>query len=238
MSREPAQDNSTRIIYACDVGSTHAKSGKLPKFAWARVEPGTNSGVVGSSDIRALAAEIEKDIRRGYSIALGFETPLFLPVPESADDLSRGRQGEGNRSFAAPAGSAVATLGAHQAAWLLRKLLLSYGGACAFTLDPQEWPPIASGPVLLCWEAFVSGVAHSTSEEQAHIQDAATAAIEFLKNEHCLTSANAVTAEHPFSLIGAAALWSGWTTNLQVLHEPTLVIKPTEPYEGPIETVQ
>jgi len=237
VSREPAQNNLGRVIYACDIGSTRAKPGKLPKFAWAKVEPETNPDMVGSSDIRALAAEIEKDLGRGYSVALGFEAPLFLPVPESADDLSRGRQGEGNRSFAAPPGAAVATLGTHQAAWLLRRLSLSCDGTCAFTLDPKEWPSLSSRPMLFCWEAFVAGVAHSTSEEHAHIQDAATAAIAFLENEHCLTNANAVTTEQPFSLIGAVALWSGWTSNLQALYEPTLVIKPTVPYEGPISIV-
>lgn len=235
MSNEHAQENSTRVIYACDVGSTRTNPSK---FAWSRVEPKINFEVVGSPNICALAAEIGKDLERGYSVALGFEAPLFLPVPESADNLSRGRQGEGNRSFAAPPGAAVTTLGAHQAAWLLRRLFLSCGSQCAFTLDPRAWPPFPSQPVLLCWEAFVAGTAHSTSGEQAHIRDAATAAIEFLNNEYCLIDASAVTAEQPFSLIGAIALWSGWTTSLQVLEESALVIKPTEPYTGPISIVQ
>ena len=231
---EERKANPARVVYECDVGSTR---GRQPRFAWARVEPEPPSEVVGSSDIRALAANLEVDLGRGYSIALGFEAPLFIPVPMCANDLSRGRRGEGNRAFAAPAGAAVTTLDAHQAAWLLRKLFLSRGGACKFTLDPQAWVPTMSRPVLFCWETFVSGASHSISEERAHIQDAATAAVEFLDNECYLASANSVTAEHPFSLIGAAALWSGWTTDVDILYEPALVIKPAEPYQGPIRLI-
>ncbi len=216
-----------RAVYACDVGGT--RSGK---FAWARVEPETGSGVTGSSDIRVLTAALERDLKQDYSIALGFEAPLYIPVPESSDDLSRGCTGEGSRAWAAPAGSTVAMLGVHQSAWLLRTIFRSCG-RCALTLDWEAWPPTASEPVLFCWEAFVSAGAHGTS----HVQDAATAAMEFLRYEYALAAANAVTASRPLSLIGAVALWSGWTSSLDVLHEPTLVIKPKEPYRGPIDLV-
>lgn len=238
MSHTFAQGVAKRVIYACDVGTTLTKPGKLPKFAWVRVEPGTGTEIVGSSNIRTLVTKIEKDLGCGYSIALGFEAPLFIPVPESADDLSRGRQGEGNRSFAAPPGAAVATLGVHQAAWVLREIFSSCSGMCTFTLDAQKWSSATSRPLLLCWEAFVAGTAHSKSEEQSHIQDAATAAMEFLDKEEHLMGANAVTAEQPFSLIGAAALWSGWKTDLQALHEQTLVIKPSKPCGRLINSVE
>ncbi len=79
----------------------------------------------------------------------------------------------------------------------------------------------------------MSGDAHGTS----HAQDAATAAKEFLRQEQDLEAANDVTTSHPFSLIGAVALWSGWTSSLDVLHQPALVIKPTDPYEGPVRII-
>lgn len=134
----------------------------------------------------------------------------------------------------APAGSAVATLGLHQAAWTLRKLFLSCARECAFTLDWEEWPPADSQPLLLCWEAFVSQGAHSASLTGADLEDAATAAKEFLISEGDLEAANAVRTEHPLSMIGAAALWSGWASDSDVLHEPALVLKPLMPYEGSI----
>ena len=74
--------------------------------------------------------------------------------------------------------------------------------------------------MLFCWEAFVSGRAHSDT----HVYDAATAATCFSLNERNLAQANAVTAERPLSLIGTVALWSGWTDDLAILHNSTLVI--------------
>ena len=158
-----------RAIYACDVGSTLST---VPKFAWTRILPERSTEVIGSSDIRVLASFLEDDLRGGRSVALGFEAPLFMPVPDRAEDLGRGRAGEGSRSMFAPAGSAVATLGLHQAAHILRRLFLSCGEECTFTLDWAERPPRGSQVVLLCWEAFVSQAAHSTSTTHAHLQDA------------------------------------------------------------------
>ncbi len=147
-----------RAVYACDVGSTRARH---VKFAWVRIDPDSPCEVIGSSNIRTLASNVEHDLTHGRSVALGFEAPLFIPVPESADDLSTGRKGEGARSWSAPAGSTVAMLGLHQASWLLRKLFRSCSGACTFTLDPIGWPPTGLHPMLFCWEAFVSEGAHS-----------------------------------------------------------------------------
>jgi hypothetical protein len=42
-----------------------------------------------------------------------------------------------------------------------------------------------------------------------------------------VTSANAVTADRPLSLLGAALLWSSWSADLDLLHSPCLVIKAT-----------
>jgi hypothetical protein len=42
-------------------------------------------------------------------------------------------------------------------------------------------------------------------------------------------AANAVTADRPLSLLGAALLWSGWSDDLALLHAPCLVIKATPP---------
>jgi hypothetical protein len=202
-----------------------------------RVEPKRSEPTIAledCSDIRVLVAKIKKDFECGYSIALGFEAPLFIPVPENAHDLSRGRQEEDDRPFSAQAGAYVTTLGMHQAAWVLREIFSSCSGLCAFTLDSEKWPPTSSEQILFCWEAFVSGSAKGEGKEQSHVRDATTAAMAFLDREEDLMNSNEVTAERPFSLIGAAALWSGWTTDLKILHhDQTPVIKPSKPYQGP-----
>lgn len=219
-----------RIIYACDIGTTRcsAKTG-LPSFAWARVNP-EDGAIQASSCIDKLVQQLESDIRQGCSVALGFEAPLFIPVPEDWKGLSKGREGDGNRSFASPVGLTVCALGIHQSAWILRTLYESSSRECDFTLDwQQHWPPRGHRPVLLCWEAFVSGAAHS----ELHLMDAATAVNFFYKHETELQDAREpVCAENPLSLIGSVALWSGWVSDLKFIHKPTLVIKPKEPFRG------
>ena len=224
-----------RVIYTCDVGSTlYQKKRRGPAFAWARLNPneGTKS-IRGSSDIQQLVKQLQLDIEEGYSVSLGFESPLFIPIPDNSRNLSKGREGDGDRSFASPIGLSVTTLGIHQSAWILKRLHESSSRKCEFTLDLQCWPPPSHRHILFCWEAFVSGKAHSDGD----IRDAATAVVFFFDNERNLQRVNAVTAENPISLIGAVALWSGWTSDLTYLHRTTLVLKPSSVFEGEIQGV-
>lgn len=216
-----------RYVYACDVGSTRRE-----RFAWVRLDP-TNpeQSLVGSTNIEALTESLEADFRAGVPIALGFESPLFIPVPASASDLSRGRTGEGGRSFAAPVGLAVAMLGLHQLTWVLSRIRAA-GDNHRLTLDTADWAK-SGDTILFLWEAFVSEAAHSAD----HITDAATAALEFVRHQRDVLRASTVTAERPLSLAGAAALWTGWRTDIGVLHEPTLVIKPTVAARATIRAV-
>lgn len=221
----------SRAIYAVDIGSTRCKAGQTPNFAWARVDPVDPKFVEGSSDIGKLADRIVRDLQNRQSVALGFEAPLFIPVPAEASALCHGRKNEGSRAFAAPAGLAVATLGLHQAAWILRRIADSCGDAIEFETRAGSWPPSNSHQILFCWEAFVSDKAHG----RTHVQDAATAAMAFLSAESNLAGAPIITAEHPLSLIATAALWSGLATDTDVLHQPTVVIRPDEPFAGDVQ---
>ena len=222
-----------RRIYAVDVGTTLPDKHGQPRFGWACVDPELPEGISGSSSIELLSARLVEDLTAGHSIALGFEAPLFIPVPNASSDLSRGRKNEGSPSWAAPPGLTVASLGLHQAAWILR----SIAGGCVspvdFRLAPTAWPPTTRATTLFCWEAFVSGAAHSSS----HIQDAATATMAFVDQERGLAEATTVTAENPLSLIGAAALWSGLVVDPEVLRTPTVVLKPATPFQGSVRLV-
>lgn len=64
-----------RAVYAIDVGKTREPA----NFAWARVEPENATEVIGSHDIQVLVCKLVHDLDRGYSVALGFEAPLFIP---------------------------------------------------------------------------------------------------------------------------------------------------------------
>lgn len=124
----------------------------------------------------------------------------------------------------------MAALGVHQAAWILRRIR-KHCESVRLETDPGAWPPSPEDPILFCWEAFVSGLAHGDS----HLQDAATAVLRFLENERDLRTATKVAAENPLSLIGAVALWSGFTSDLAVLHRQTVVIRPDVPSTGVIQ---
>jgi hypothetical protein len=217
----------TRRIYAVDVGSTRCDNGRTPRFAWARVDPDAPNDVMGHSDISLLATALAADLNEGVSVALGFEAPLFIPVPALATSLCCGRKGEGSRSFAAPVGLTVCALAVHEAAWLLRAVKRLCRRDIRFRVDESDWPPRDEG-VIFCWEAFVSQGAHADT----HLKDAATAAMHFLREEDRLQASTSITAEHPFSLIGAAALWAGVAEDLSLLHKSTVVIRPTLPFDG------
>ena len=217
--------NGMRAIYTCDIGS-------IPqgKFGWARCVPERETTPVGSTSISELANYLKKDIEKGVNIAIGFECPLFLPVPYFEGDLCRGRQGDGNRAVFAQAGATIATLGVHQVAWILRTICPVGANHIEFTTDSSIWPPSDKRQVLFCWEAFVCGDAHGND----HVRDAATATMFFIDNEMRLEAVNAVTTQQSLSLIQAVALWAGWSTNVDRLHDSALVIKPSHRYEGRI----
>jgi len=214
------------VVYACDIGSI-----KRDNFAWSRVVS-LETQPVASRDIDRLLDRIAVDVRSGASIALGFEAPLFIPVPLHSDDLNAGRTGEANRSMFAPTGACVTTPAIHEAAWILRGLRDRTGTTLDFTVDwRQPWRSSSGAARLLVWEAFVSSSAHGDTHER----DAATAARYFLEHEHHLANVNAVTCEQPFSLIHCAAMFAGWSDNVGGLHDDCLVLRAQVPYDGPID---
>lgn len=210
------------MIYAVDVGSTIPRKG-VTAFAWCCVD---DSGAPkGQGNCPAeLVSRVPADIRQGQSVSLGIEAPQFIPVPKDKGKLSTGRSNERDRSWAAPAGGYVAALALHQTAWLLRELRSECDTQCTLTVDPNQWYSRATqGPVIFCWEAFVSGPAHGT-----HAADAMTAAMCFVEHQTNLSSA--VTAECPLSLFGTAVLWSGWDDNLAWLSSQLVVLRPEKPW--------
>ncbi len=215
-----------RRIYAVDIGSTRSSG-----FGWACIDPDVPDRIIGSDSIEQLSARLVADLKARRSVALGLEAPLFIPIPVAASRLSRARNDEGSPCWAAPPGLTVASLGLHQAAWILRRVSEHCGNNIRFQVAPSAWPPSPDSTILFCWEAFVSGSVHSSS----HVTDAATAATAFLSQEGSLPKANAVTAEHPLSLIGAAALWSGLALDTELLRTSTVVIRPTVRFPGSVQ---
>jgi hypothetical protein len=63
-------------------------------------------GSGGGTKLEELAAQVAADLDLGRRVALGFEAPLFVPMPEDSDGLNRQRTGERGRPWCAGAGTA------------------------------------------------------------------------------------------------------------------------------------
>ncbi|MGH7619689.1 MAG: hypothetical protein ACREPM_20945 [Gemmatimonadaceae bacterium] len=86
--------------------------------------------------------------RAGIPIALGFECPLFLPVPSTAVSLGAARQGEGNRAWSAGAGAGSLATGLVQVAWIARELKARVQDV-TFSVDIQRFLGEPNG--VLIW---------------------------------------------------------------------------------------
>ena len=123
------------------------------------------------------------------------------------------------------AGLTVTIMGLQQAAWILREIAPALP-AYDVTTEWTRWGAGGDRPMLLLWEAFVTGIAKS----QTHVGDAMTAAVAFVQHEAELAAANAVSAETPLSLVACAALWAGVDIPVAELRSPSLVLRPAKPY--------
>jgi hypothetical protein len=80
----------------------------------------------------------------------------------------------------------------------------------------------AAGTGLLLWEAFVSGA----SKRGDHVADARLAVDAFVRALPDPKAANAVyCTSRVYSLVGAALLRTGWSSDLGLLSQPCLVLK-------------
>jgi hypothetical protein len=78
----------------------------------------------------------------------------------------------------------------------------------------------------------VSNAAHDSANNA--VRNAATAAHLFFENEQQLGEIHAITCEPRLSILGAVALWLGWTRDLSLHTEEPLVVRPAERYDGDI----
>ena len=89
-------------IYCADIGSI-----KRGNFGWAVVHGGEQRG---GKKIGELVEDVVGSLAAGIKVALGFECPLWVPVPDEPRGLTAGRAVDGNRAWSAGAGaSALAT---------------------------------------------------------------------------------------------------------------------------------
>lgn len=209
-------------ILCADVGSVVRGN-----FGWAGIflEP-ERRVTVGGSDIAQLAETAADNLDNGVPVALGFECPLFVPVSHDPARLTSARRGEGRRAWSAGGGSGALATGLTETVWLLRRVreLLS-SSARTDTRAHLEWSPfVGTGEGLFLWEAFVSDT--GKGESSSHVGDAEIAVRSFENSLPNPDGANAIRSdEEVHSLLGAAMLRTGWSTDLTVLSRACLVIK-------------
>jgi hypothetical protein len=198
-------------VLCADVGSIKAN-----KFGWA----GTlacGSEVEGSC-IERFAHQIADELRTGKKLAIGFECPMFVPVRKDPARVNSARQGEGNRSWSAGAGTGALATGLVEMVWVMNRVneLLERTPSATF-----RWADFLESDSTYLWEAFVT----SSAKGARHIEDARIAVERFRSALPEPESANAVHEENVLSLAGAAAIRTGWASSPKVLSEPCLVIK-------------
>jgi len=199
------------LLIACaDVGSV-----ARGRFGWA-----DSDGTMGSSPL-TLVDQVAIALKAARPVALGFECPLFVPLEKDEELLTKARFGEvadgKSRPWSAGAGCGALATGLVQMTWVLHELRQRLQEPLPAFLDWQGFS--ASGCGLLVWEAFVSGA----SKGQGHLEDAALAVAAFASVMP--RPVTQISTPRAISLAGLALLRSGWSTDLQLLAEPTLVIK-------------
>ena len=85
---------------------------------------GPNADVDEADDTEGLTAAVAQALAAGdmNNVSLGFECPLFVPLPDDPTELTKARHGEGFRPWSAGAGCGALATGVTQTVWILSKL--------------------------------------------------------------------------------------------------------------------
>ena len=204
------------VIHCADVGSI-----KEGKFGWARMAVDESGGICSRGrEIGDFADGIANDLNDGYRVAVGFECPLFVPVPDDPAELTAGRPGEGNRSWSAVGGACSLATGLSETVWILDHARRRTRGSPRVS---ARWAAFRDGvPGLFVWEAFVT----KSSKSDGHDRDAELAVRAFNRALPEPEEQNAIPCNGRVrSLIGAALLQTGWAKDLSWLHDPCIVVR-------------
>lgn len=205
---------SDLVIWCADIGSVKKKN-----FGWCRAELSKDNNFSIGTSIEDFADGIAKDLSKGYKVALGFECPLFLPIPDDPLFLTSARKGEKDRAWSAGAGCGALATGLTETTWILSRIKEVAKAEIMVTFSWEEF--MGGNFNLFIWEAFVSKDSKSTT----HTGDAEVAVKTFINEYPHIVQANAVTAENPYNLVAAALLRAGISDDVGMLSESCIVIK-------------
>jgi len=212
------------VIYCADVGSI-----ARGHFGWARARANAlQESLTGGTDIGALAERVAGDLNDGVPVALGFECPLWVPVAKAAERLTSGRPVDGDRPWSSGAGAGSLVVGLTEVVWVLEGVRQRLTERLPAFLYWAEF--LESDRGLFLWEAFVSGEAkakarQSASRERLHTEDAEIGVRAFAAALPNLPATEVAEGTEPYSLLGAALLRTGWSTDVSLLSTACAVIR-------------
>lgn len=208
------------VIHCADIGSV-----KKGNFGWARLAVADPPAECTTGhDIRKFVESISADLNSGERVALGFECPLFVPIPDDPAELTSARRGEGDRPWSAGGGAGVLATGLTEVLWILDQVGSRVRSRPSVFVEWSTFQEATEG--LFIWEAFVS----KDAKAHTHCGDADLAVRAFRSALPDLSRHNAVVCEGTVrSLFGAALLQAGWATDLAWLGRACIVVraKPT-----------
>jgi hypothetical protein len=210
-------------VFCADVGSIARDS-----FAWARRIPGADGEELHRPEsIESLAASVAHVLRDGEPAALGFEAPLFVPVPENPDRLGKARPCDApSPSWSSSVGASVLATAMVQIPWTLKFIHERVPDLRVYV----QWPLFAEQQDgLLLWEAFVSGIAKG----ETHEEDARSGVQAFCEQLPNPGDPGATETERPFSLLAAAAIWAGFDLPIEATRDGCLLVRATYPPNPP-----
>jgi hypothetical protein len=209
----------TLQVFCADVGSI-----ARDRFAWARRIPSADDEEVHRPEsIESLAGSVVDVLREEEPVALGFEAPLFLPVPADPGRLGKARPCDApSPSWSSNVGASVLATAMVQVPWTLRFIHDQLPDLRVHV----QWPSFAERQEgLLLWEAFVSGAAKG----ETHEEDARSGVQAFCEQLPDPGDPTAEETERPISLLTAAAIWAGFELPAEDMRRGCLLVRATRP---------
>lgn len=203
------------VIAAVDVGSVARGN-----IGWCHLADGAEQTGRRLDEIAEVVAD---DLNAGRRVALGFEAPLFIPLPDDEDALCKARRGEGSHAWSAAAGLGALALAAQEATYVLTRIANNVAERPTVSMEVAAFHDPGVGMVL--WEAFVTGKGKDRSNPDPHVADARAAVRELVQRLEAGDVASDVDHDEVLSIIGAAVLRSGLSQDLGLLGAGCIVIK-------------
>lgn len=217
-------NRSLPVVIAVDVGSVRRPGG----FAWA-----TADGLMsGQDDPSEVVTVIVNALEEGRKVAVAFECPLSVPVPEANGDgwrdLGRARVGEGSRPWSAGAGTGSLATGLVQLTWVLSAIKQTSATSPRTTTQLTEF--LNGDAQLFVAEAMVTSagkpeLSPGITQDQADAYAAAKRLGELLEGDRL--SDISCEPHGVLNLAAVAAIHAGLDIEHDELHKDVLVAKTT-----------